>query len=97
LIFGFSFDDEIFIPVSVAVLEDQLSLGMVLQILLHRIDLGSFLMVAARSIVLAIFFPAATSLTMVIRVLGSPVTSTRPGCSVTSLWHTGVDTLADGD
>jgi hypothetical protein len=47
-----------------AVLEDLLSLGMVLQILLRRIDLGSFLMVAARSIILAIFSQAATFSTM---------------------------------
>jgi hypothetical protein len=50
---------------------------MVLQILLPRIDLGSFLMVAVRSILLAIFFSAATSSTMVIHALGSLATSTR--------------------
>jgi hypothetical protein len=77
LIFGLSFDDEIFIPALVAVLENQLSLGMVFQILLRRIDLGSFLMVAARSIILAIFVPDATSSTMVIHALGSPATSTQ--------------------
>jgi hypothetical protein len=50
---------------------------MVLQILLRQIDLESFIMVAARSIILAIIFPAATSSIMVIRALGSPATSTR--------------------
>jgi hypothetical protein len=53
-----------------AVLEDQISLGMILKILLHHFDFGSFLMVAARSIVLAIFVPAATSSTMLIHALG---------------------------
>jgi hypothetical protein len=42
LIFGLSFDDEIFILALVAVLGDQLSLGMVLQILLRRVDLWIF-------------------------------------------------------
>jgi hypothetical protein len=37
----------------------------------------SFLMVAARRIILAIFIPAATSSIMVIRTLGSPAASTR--------------------
>jgi hypothetical protein len=37
----------------------------------------SFLMVAARRIILAIFIPAAMSSTMVIRTLGSPAASTR--------------------
>jgi hypothetical protein len=77
LIFGLSFDNEIFIPALVAVLEDQLSLGMVLQILLHRIDLGTFFMVAARSIIFAIFVPVATSSTMVIRALDSPAMLTK--------------------
>jgi hypothetical protein len=36
-----------------------------------------FLMVAARSIILVLFIPSATSSTMVIRALGSPATSTR--------------------
>jgi hypothetical protein len=53
------------------VLEDQLSLGMVLKILLCQIDSGSFLMVAVQSIVLVIFVLTATSLTIVIRALGS--------------------------
>jgi hypothetical protein len=34
-------------------------------------------MVAARRIILVIFVPAATSSIMVIRILGSPMTSTR--------------------
>jgi hypothetical protein len=40
---------------------------MVLQILLRRIDFGSFFLVAARRIILAVFVPMATSSTMVIR------------------------------
>jgi hypothetical protein len=44
---------------------------MVLWILLRQIDLGSFLMVVARSIILAIIFLAATTLIMVIRTLDS--------------------------
>jgi hypothetical protein len=50
---------------------------MVLWILFRQIDLGSFLIFAAKSIILAIIFPAATSSTMVIRALGSLVMSTR--------------------
>jgi hypothetical protein len=50
---------------------------MVLWILLRQINLRSFLMVAARSIIIVIIFSAATSSTMVIRALGSPATSTR--------------------
>ena len=65
---------------------------MVLQILLRRIDFGSFLVVAVR-IVLAIFVTAATSSTMVIRTLGSQ--RRRPSCPVVILWNIGVDTLAD--
>jgi hypothetical protein len=49
---------------------------MVLQILLRQIDIGSFLMVAARSIILAIFCPAVMSPKMVIRVVGSLAMST---------------------
>jgi hypothetical protein len=71
------FDDEIFIPTWVAVLEDQISLGMVLQMLLCRIDIGSFLMVAAKSFILVIFISVVTSSTMVLCALGSAVTSTR--------------------
>jgi hypothetical protein len=67
----------IFVPTSMAVFEDFSSLGMVLQILLRQTDLGSFLMVAVRSIILAIFFPAATPSTMVIHTLDSPTTSTK--------------------
>jgi hypothetical protein len=44
-----------------AVLKDYSSLGMVLWILLRQTDLGSFLMVAAKSIILAIIFSAATA------------------------------------
>jgi hypothetical protein len=64
------------------VLKDQFSLGMVFQILLCWIDLGWFFLVVAKRFVLIIFFPAATSLIMVIHILGSPTTSTRMfGCS----------------
>jgi hypothetical protein len=77
LIFGSSFEDKIFIPASVVVLGDYISLGMVLQILLHQIDLGSFLMVDARNIVLVFFVPAATSSIMMIRALGFPAMLTR--------------------
>jgi hypothetical protein len=45
---------------------------MVLPILLRQIDFGSFLLVVARKIILAVFVPAATSSTMVIRILDSP-------------------------
>jgi hypothetical protein len=50
---------------------------MVLQILLHQIDFGSFLLVAVRKIILAVFFPAATSSTMVIRTLDSPAAAIK--------------------
>jgi hypothetical protein len=50
---------------------------MILRILLRQINFGSFLMIAARSIILAIIFSDATSLTMVIRALGSPAPSSR--------------------
>ena len=59
------------------VLEDYTFLGMGLQIILRQIDLGFFLLVGARRFVLAIFVPAATSSTMVIRTLGSLTTSIR--------------------
>jgi hypothetical protein len=75
--FGLSLDNEIFIPLSMAVLEEYNSLDMDLQILLRLNNFGSFIMVAARMIVLAIFFPAATSLTMVSRTLDSPAMLTR--------------------
>jgi hypothetical protein len=45
---------------------------MVLQILLRQIDFGSFLLIAARRTILAIFVPVAMSSTMVIRTLDSP-------------------------
>ena len=51
------------------VLEDYSFLGMGLQILLRQIDLGFFLLVAARKFVLVIFIPAGTSSIMVIRTL----------------------------
>jgi hypothetical protein len=60
-----------------AVLKDYNSLGMVLRILLRQTDLGYFLMVVARSIILAIIIPAATSSIMEIRTLDSPATSTK--------------------
>jgi hypothetical protein len=43
-------------------------------ILFRWINFGSFLKIAARKNVLAIFVPASTSSTMVIRILGSPMT-----------------------
>jgi hypothetical protein len=95
LIFGSSFDNEIFVPASMAVLEDYSSLGMVFRILLRQTDLGSFLTVVARSIILAIIFPAAMSSTMVIRTLDSPTTSTK--LFGYFAWHAGVGTLADVD
>jgi hypothetical protein len=50
---------------------------MVLQILLPQIDFGSFLLVAARRIIFAVFVPAATSSTMVIHILDSTATSIK--------------------
>jgi hypothetical protein len=51
------------------------------QILLRQINFGSFLMVAARKIILAVFVPVATSSTTVIHTLGSLSTLTRlMGC-----------------
>jgi hypothetical protein len=50
---------------------------MVLQILLHQIDFRSFLLVAARRMILAVFVPAATSSTMVIRTLDSLATAIK--------------------
>jgi multisubunit Na+/H+ antiporter MnhF subunit len=47
------------------------------QILLRQINLGSFLMVGARMIILAVLVPVATLSPMVIRILDSPSTSTR--------------------
>jgi hypothetical protein len=60
------------------VLKDYNPLGMVLQILLRQINFGSFLVVATRRIITAVFVPAATSSSaMVIHTLGSPSTLTR--------------------
>jgi hypothetical protein len=59
------------------VLKDYSSLGMVLQTLLRQINFGSFLMVAARSIMLAIIFSAATSSTMAIHTLDFSAMSTK--------------------
>jgi hypothetical protein len=50
---------------------------MVLQILLCQIDFGSFLLVAARKIILAVFVPAAISSTMVIHTLDSPAATIK--------------------
>jgi hypothetical protein len=77
VIIGPSFDDGIFFSALMVVLLDYSSIGTVFQILLRQVDFGFFLMVAARRIILAIFVPAATSSTIVIRILGSPATSTR--------------------
>jgi hypothetical protein len=77
VIFGPSFDDEIFFSALMVVLLDYSSIDTVFQILLCQVDFGVFLMVAARRIILAIFVPAATSSTMVICILGSPATLTR--------------------
>jgi hypothetical protein len=68
---------------------------MVLQILLLQIDFGSFLLVAVRKIILAIFVLAATSSTMVIHTIDSPATSTKLFGYFAR--HTNVGTLADVD
>jgi hypothetical protein len=69
------------------VLKDYNSLDMGLQILLRQIDFESFLMVAARRIILAVFIPAATSSSKVIHTLGSPATSIRLiGCYSLKYW-----------
>jgi hypothetical protein len=44
---------------------------------LASLNFGSIIMVVARMFVLAIFVPAAISSTMVVRIFGSPATSTR--------------------
>jgi hypothetical protein len=80
VIFGISFGDEIFFPASMVVLNDHNFLGMDLQILLRQIEFGSFIVVTARRIILAVFVPAAMSSTMVIRTLGSPLTTKLVGC-----------------
>jgi hypothetical protein len=67
---------------------------MVLQILLRQINFGSFLLVAMRRIMLAVFVPAATSSTMVIRTLDSLATSIKLSDYFAL---TGVGTLADMD
>jgi hypothetical protein len=77
VIFGPSFDDEIFFSVLMVVLLDYSSIGTVFQILLCQVHFGVFLLVVARRIILVIFVPAATSSTMVIRILGSSMTLTR--------------------
>jgi hypothetical protein len=59
VIFGPSFDDEIFFSALMVVLLDYSSIGTVFQILLRQVDFGVFLMVAARRIILRIFVPAA--------------------------------------
>jgi hypothetical protein len=61
----------------IVVLKDYNYLCMGVQILLRQINLGSFLMVGARMIILAVLVPVATSSPMVIRILDSPSTSTR--------------------
>jgi hypothetical protein len=81
VIFDLSFGDEISFPPSMVMLKDYNSLGMGLRILLRQIDFASFLMLAVRRIILAVFVPAATSLTMVICTISSPTTSIRlVGC-----------------
>jgi hypothetical protein len=77
VIFISSFDDEIFFPTLMVVLEDYSSLGMGLQILLRSINFRSFLKVAARKIILAIFVPAVMSSTLMIRILSSPTMSIK--------------------
>jgi hypothetical protein len=68
----------IFFPTSVVLSEDYNFVGMILQILLRRINSGSFfLKAAAGKIVVTVFVPAATSSTIVIRILGSPTTPTK--------------------
>jgi hypothetical protein len=64
-------------------------------ILLCQINLGSFLKVSARSVLLAIFVLVAMSSIVVIHTLGSLATSINLfGCFP---HHTGVSILADGD
>jgi hypothetical protein len=71
VLFDHLFDDVSFFSTSMVVLEDQISLGMVFQILLCQINLEWILLVVTRMFVLAISIPAATSSTMVIRILDS--------------------------
>ena len=74
-------------------LQDQVCLGMVLQILLRQINLRLFLMVAVRRIVLTISVPATMSSAMVIRSLGSQ--RRRQSCSVIFPWNISDGALAD--
>jgi hypothetical protein len=64
---------------------------MVFKILLRQIGFGLFLLVTVRRVILVIFVPTATSLTMVISTLGFQATLTRFSLP----WNTGVGTLAD--
>jgi hypothetical protein len=64
VIFGPSFDEEIFFLTSMVVLLDYSSIGTVFQILLRQVDFRVFLMVVLRRIILAIFGPDATASTM---------------------------------
>ena len=66
---------------------------MVLQILLRQINLGLFLMVAARRFVLAISIPATTSSAMVIRSLVSQ--RRRQSGTVICPWNISDGALAD--
>ena len=66
---------------------------MVLQILLRQINLGLFLMVAARRFVLAISIPATTFSAMVIRSLGSQ--QRRQRGSIICPWNISGGALAD--
>ena len=75
------------------VLEDYVCLGMVLQILLRQINLGLFIMIAARRIVLAISILPIMSSAMVIRSLGSQ--RRRQSGSVICPWNISGGALAD--
>jgi hypothetical protein len=92
VIFDYSFDDEISFPMSM-VLEDYNSVGMDLQILLRQINFGDYLVVAAKSVILAKFIPNITSTAMVIRTVDSR--RRRSDCSVIILRYTGDGTLVD--
>jgi hypothetical protein len=72
-----SFNDKIFFLALTVVLLDYSSIGTIFQILLRQVNFEVFLLVTVRRIILVIFVQAATSSTMVIRILGSPTTSTR--------------------
>jgi hypothetical protein len=62
---------------------------------LHQIDFGDFLMIAARSVILVKFIPIVSSMIMVIHTLNSH--HCRPGCSVVILYNTVVGTRVDVD